>query len=164
MRHWNDYDTSLLSSDNSVFTLPMRHWNLKANNEDVLPATVFTLPMRHWNYTLTLLHSSDVSVFTLPMRHWNLVTILQSNRRVAVVFTLPMRHWNKKDVDVFLDKEGGFYPTYEALKLLWLRQTATYIFSFYPTYEALKPFVPHRWTHPWCLFLPYLWGIETCTS
>ncbi len=55
----------------------------------------------------------------------------------------------------------SFYPTYEGLKLRKFKKLILGITSFYPTYEGLKLWIPPWALFSLCLFLSYLWGIET---
>ena len=161
----------------------MRHWNFRFRRGSGKYKPVFTLPMRHWNWryipslklqwarfypTYEALKPSPrlVNSFLCPQflpYLWGIETVSRSlhKRLHNCVFTLPMRHWNPSVKPLLPLRETRFYPTYEALKQLFMSSFFPHRSGFYPTYEALKPQWKERQTYDSLPFLPYLWGIET---
>ena len=188
MRHWNIALSIPFARATEIFTLPMRHWNLTSFLERVIVREIFTLPMRHWNLQLLTLHLLMIVVFLpylwgietgnpsasdgasaydfyptyealkpksipnslevarefLPYL-WGIETIRSrnNNRTSRIIFTLPMRHWN-------LSYPMLNVPVDTSIFTLPMRHWNLSLKSKFLTSKSL--------------FLPYLWGIETCTS
>ena len=138
MRHWN---FNLMASSiylRSVFTLPMRHWNFFPILRAWSLIVVFTLPMRHWN---SICFSSWVFYFESFYPTYEALK-LEPPDKISISPTefLPYLWGIETDASML-----PRYHEYGFLPYLWGIETSIILkwmfrisYCFYPTYEALK--------------------------
>ena len=137
MRNWNPDMYACSANKQSVFIVPMRNWNCGWLHRKRDHGSVFIVPMRNWNGIKNWVQANEVAFLSYL---WGIETTITAICFADLrVFIVPMRNWN-------------------------------FAWTMFKFAENIVFIVPMRNWNPksadacsavFCLFLSYLWGIET---